>query len=245
MYYNAFRGHYQVQKFSECSEYLQAMMNSQSMRQYAILLNHLCVGTCCTSNSHGDIFKMNYPLSWCMIFHSPTCVVDFNHLQMIYWSSCLKLAILCFMRGIWIYIFPCFCSLLSQPGRLKNVQAIGWYLEEANMAQVSLNLTDHEVTPIHTVYEEVCKDAQVQLRVNSHLQILLSSLLSSIFDWFYLGIEPGCGWIPDCGFSSLESHAAGCRLLHRQRKFLPTGGRPENSSGELYDIISISIWYNV
>jgi len=29
------------------------------------------------------------------------------------------------------------------------------------MAQVSINISDHEVTPIHTVYEEVCKEAQV------------------------------------------------------------------------------------
>lgn len=36
---------------------------------------------------------------------------------------------------------------------------MGWWLEEANMAQVSLNLTDHDVTPIHLAYEEVCKDA--------------------------------------------------------------------------------------
>ncbi|ELU10690.1 hypothetical protein CAPTEDRAFT_151128 [Capitella teleta] len=48
----------------------------------------------------------------------------------------------------------------GEPGRLKHVQAIGWYLEEANMAQVSLNLTDHEKTPIHTVYEEVSRDAR-------------------------------------------------------------------------------------
>ncbi|KAK3109046.1 hypothetical protein FSP39_021791 [Pinctada imbricata] len=48
----------------------------------------------------------------------------------------------------------------EQPGRLKNVQAIGWYLEEANMAQVSVNITDPTVTPIHKVYEEVCKDAE-------------------------------------------------------------------------------------
>ncbi|XP_048754244.1 formimidoyltransferase-cyclodeaminase-like isoform X3 [Ostrea edulis] len=48
----------------------------------------------------------------------------------------------------------------EQPGRLKHVQAIGWYLEEANMAQVSVNITDHEVTPIHKVYEEVLKDAK-------------------------------------------------------------------------------------
>ncbi|KAL4222563.1 hypothetical protein ACF0H5_018602 [Mactra antiquata] len=48
----------------------------------------------------------------------------------------------------------------DEPGRLKNVQAIGWYLEEANMAQVSVNITDFEQTAIHTVYEEVCKDAE-------------------------------------------------------------------------------------
>ncbi|XP_076095230.1 formimidoyltransferase-cyclodeaminase-like isoform X5 [Mytilus galloprovincialis] len=44
-------------------------------------------------------------------------------------------------------------------GRCKSVQAIGWYLEEANMAQVSTNISDYNVTPIHKVYEEVCKDA--------------------------------------------------------------------------------------
>ncbi|BFZ01941.1 hypothetical protein BsWGS_04980 [Bradybaena similaris] len=48
----------------------------------------------------------------------------------------------------------------GQPGRLKCVQAIGWYLEEANMAQVSVNITDFEVTAIHKVYEECVKDAQ-------------------------------------------------------------------------------------
>lgn len=48
----------------------------------------------------------------------------------------------------------------NEPGRLKCVQAIGWYLEEANMAQVSVNITDFEVTSIHQVYEECFKDAQ-------------------------------------------------------------------------------------
>lgn len=47
----------------------------------------------------------------------------------------------------------------SEPGRLQAVQAIGWWLEEANIAQVSTNLADHDVTPIHVAYEEVCKDA--------------------------------------------------------------------------------------
>lgn len=48
----------------------------------------------------------------------------------------------------------------DEPGRLKCVQAIGWYLEEANMAQVSVNITDFEQTSIQTVYEEICKDAE-------------------------------------------------------------------------------------
>ncbi|NWI17053.1 FTCD cyclodeaminase, partial [Crypturellus soui] len=47
-----------------------------------------------------------------------------------------------------------------QPGRLKKVQGIGWYLEEENIAQVSTNLLDFETTPLHEVYEEVCRDAE-------------------------------------------------------------------------------------
>ncbi|KAL1771869.1 formimidoyltransferase-cyclodeaminase [Sigmodon hispidus] len=48
----------------------------------------------------------------------------------------------------------------DQPGRLKKVQGIGWYLDEKNLAQVSTNLLDFEVTALHTVYEEACRDAQ-------------------------------------------------------------------------------------
>ncbi|XP_070711716.1 formimidoyltransferase-cyclodeaminase [Pempheris klunzingeri] len=48
----------------------------------------------------------------------------------------------------------------DQPGLLGGVQALGWYLEEANMAQVSTNILDYELTPLHRVFEEVCKDAQ-------------------------------------------------------------------------------------
>lgn len=60
--------------------------------------------------------------------------------------------------------FDYFFFYKFKPGRLKHVQAIGWYLEEANMAQVSVNITDHDETPIHKVYEEVLKDAEVVKR---------------------------------------------------------------------------------
>ncbi|XP_049565613.1 formimidoyltransferase-cyclodeaminase isoform X3 [Orcinus orca] len=48
----------------------------------------------------------------------------------------------------------------GQPGRLRKVQGIGWYLDEKNLAQVSMNLLDFEVTGLHTVYEETCREAQ-------------------------------------------------------------------------------------
>lgn len=42
------------------------------------------------------------------------------------------------------------------------MQAIGWYLDEKNLAQVSTNLLDFEVTGLHTVFEETCREAQVR-----------------------------------------------------------------------------------
>ncbi|HEY5509780.1 MAG TPA: glutamate formimidoyltransferase [Prolixibacteraceae bacterium] len=43
------------------------------------------------------------------------------------------------------------------PGTLKNVRAIGWYIQEYRMAQISMNLTDITVTPIHKAFDEVCE----------------------------------------------------------------------------------------
>jgi glutamate formiminotransferase/formiminotetrahydrofolate cyclodeaminase len=45
---------------------------------------------------------------------------------------------------------------------------MGWYLEEANIAQVSTNILDFELTPVHTVYEEICSAAKVQQHNNNH-----------------------------------------------------------------------------
>ncbi len=64
--------------------------------------------------------------------------------------------------------------LLLQPGRLRKVQGMGWYLEEANLAQVSTNILDFEVTPMHMVYEEICRDAKASSFSNlnqNHLKL--------------------------------------------------------------------------
>ncbi|MFN4913920.1 MAG: glutamate formimidoyltransferase [Sphingomonadales bacterium] len=45
------------------------------------------------------------------------------------------------------------------PGKLKYVKAIGWYIEEYKMAQISINLTNYRETPLHSVFEECRKSA--------------------------------------------------------------------------------------
>ena len=47
------------------------------------------------------------------------------------------------------------------PGTLKEVKAMGVFLQRFNIAQVSINLTDFEVTPPHTAFEEVKKQAKL------------------------------------------------------------------------------------
>ncbi|HQN84633.1 MAG TPA: glutamate formimidoyltransferase [Tenuifilaceae bacterium] len=46
------------------------------------------------------------------------------------------------------------------PGTLKACKAIGWFIEEYGIAQVSINLTDITVTPVHVAFEEASKKAQ-------------------------------------------------------------------------------------
>ncbi|MCB9278002.1 MAG: glutamate formimidoyltransferase [Lewinellaceae bacterium] len=48
---------------------------------------------------------------------------------------------------------------VRQPGMCKAVKAIGWYIEEYGIAQVSMNLTDINQTPLHTAFEACCESA--------------------------------------------------------------------------------------
>ena len=46
------------------------------------------------------------------------------------------------------------------PGTLKGTKGIGWYIEEYGSAQVSMNITNINVTPLHVAVDEVCRCAQ-------------------------------------------------------------------------------------
>jgi glutamate formiminotransferase/formiminotetrahydrofolate cyclodeaminase len=53
-----------------------------------------------------------------------------------------------------------------EPGLLKAVKAIGWYIDEYGIAQISINLTDISVTPLHKVFDMACERAATRgLRV--------------------------------------------------------------------------------
>ena len=47
-----------------------------------------------------------------------------------------------------------------EPGRLKDVKGMGWFVDEYSMAQVTVNLNNYRVTPIHLLFEEVKKEAE-------------------------------------------------------------------------------------
>ncbi len=55
---------------------------------------------------------------------------------------------------------------IMKPGTLKACKAIGWYIDEYQIAQVSMNLTNISITPLHVAFDEVCRAAQARgLRV--------------------------------------------------------------------------------
>src|SRR6201996_5046163 len=67
------------------------------------------------------------------------------------------------------------------PGSLKAVKAIGWYIEEYGIAQISMNLTNIELTPVHKAFDEVCtKAAERGIRVTGSELVGLIPLKSML-----------------------------------------------------------------
>ena len=72
-------------------------------------------------------------------------------------------------------------NTIWKPGSLKHVKAIGWFIQEYGAAQISMNLTNIKETPIHIVFDEVCKKAQERgLRVTGSELVGLIPLKSML-----------------------------------------------------------------
>lgn len=67
------------------------------------------------------------------------------------------------------------------PGSLKSVKAIGWFIEEYGVAQISINLTNLAVTPLHVAFDECCRKAEARgLRVTGSELVGLVPLQSML-----------------------------------------------------------------
>ena len=53
-------------------------------------------------------------------------------------------------------------NTIMKPGTLKACKAIGWFIEEYGIAQVSMNMTNLSVTPLHVAFDEVCRAAEAR-----------------------------------------------------------------------------------
>jgi glutamate formiminotransferase/formiminotetrahydrofolate cyclodeaminase len=49
---------------------------------------------------------------------------------------------------------------LKAPGKFKEVKAVGWYIEDYGIAQISINFTNYKISPPHIVFDEVRKEAE-------------------------------------------------------------------------------------
>lgn len=57
-------------------------------------------------------------------------------------------------------------TALREPGEFKELRGVGWYIEEYGRAQLSFNLTNHQVTSLHQVFDAACREAETRgLRV--------------------------------------------------------------------------------
>lgn len=57
-------------------------------------------------------------------------------------------------------------AAVKRPGRFRECRAVGWFIEEYGRAQVSINLTNYKVTPLHAVFDACCEEAaKLGLRV--------------------------------------------------------------------------------
>ncbi len=55
---------------------------------------------------------------------------------------------------------------IKVPGKFKEVKAVGWYIEDYGVAQISINFTNYKTTPVHVVFDEARKEAEkIGLRI--------------------------------------------------------------------------------
>lgn len=102
------------------------------------------------------------------------------------------------------------------PGTLKSVKAIGWYIEEYGIAQISMNLTNISVTPVHVAFEEVVKKADARgVRVTGSELVGLIPLKSMLdAGRYYLEKQQRSTGVPDDELINIAIRSLGLNDIH-------------------------------
>jgi glutamate formiminotransferase/formiminotetrahydrofolate cyclodeaminase len=102
------------------------------------------------------------------------------------------------------------------PGSLKSVKAIGWFIEEYGIAQISMNLTNISVTPVHIAFDEVCRKADARgVRVTGSELVGLIPL-KSLLDAgrYFLAKQQRSSGISDEELISIAIRSMGLNDIH-------------------------------
>ncbi|MBK7132910.1 MAG: glutamate formimidoyltransferase [Bacteroidales bacterium] len=106
---------------------------------------------------------------------------------------------------------------ISVPGTLKSVKAIGWYIEEYGIAQISMNLTNISVTPVHIAFDEVCRKAEARgIRVTGSELVGLIPL-KSLLDAgrYYLAKQERSAGVSDSELIKIAIRSMGLNDIHQ------------------------------
>ncbi len=106
-------------------------------------------------------------------------------------------------------------DFIYEPGTLKACKAVGWYIEEYRRAQVSINLTDFDVTPPHVAFEEARRQAEMRgLRATgSELVGLIPLAAMTHAGRYYLELQGASAGVPESQLVETAIQSLGLREL--------------------------------
>ena len=104
---------------------------------------------------------------------------------------------------------------VRKAGRLQAVRAIGWYIEQYRQAQVSINLLNYKVTPLHVVFETVREEAEKLGLLVTGSELVGLMPLAPLLDAgkFYLGKQGKSGGAPEAEIVELAVRSLGLEQL--------------------------------
>jgi len=108
-------------------------------------------------------------------------------------------------------------QMVNVPGTLKCVKAIGWYIKEYGIAQISMNLTNISVTPVHIAFDEVCRKAEARgIRVTGSELVGLIPLKSMLeAGRYFLEKQERSTGVPDEELVKIAAKSMGLSDINR------------------------------